>query len=138
MMQPNHHVRVGLAVIVKNDKGQVLLGKRRNAHGDGAWAFPGGHLEYGESFEACAKREVAEETTLDIDDITFVTTTNDLFVREQKHYVTIFITAKIISGTVYCNEPHKCERWEWFDWDRLPTPLFLPIEHLLKTSSSSI
>jgi 8-oxo-dGTP diphosphatase len=34
--------KVGVGVcIVKDNK--VLLGKRKNSHGDGTWAFPGGH-----------------------------------------------------------------------------------------------
>jgi hypothetical protein len=33
---------IGVAVIVIND-GRILLGKRKNSHGDGTWAFPGGH-----------------------------------------------------------------------------------------------
>ncbi len=39
---------VGIAVLVINDN-RVLLGKRKNAHGSGTWAFPGGHLEFNES-----------------------------------------------------------------------------------------
>ena len=49
--------RVGVAVIVVRD-GRVLVGRRRSAsHGDGMWQFPGGHLEFGETVEACAARE---------------------------------------------------------------------------------
>jgi len=35
----NPDVRVGVGVIVVKD-GMVLLGKRKNAHGEGSWAFP--------------------------------------------------------------------------------------------------
>jgi 8-oxo-dGTP diphosphatase len=31
--------------------GRVLLGKRRGSHGRGEYAWPGGHMEYMESFE---------------------------------------------------------------------------------------
>ncbi|MCX5774664.1 MAG: NUDIX domain-containing protein [Fusobacteria bacterium] len=42
--------KVGVGIlIIKEDK--VLFGKRENAYGDGAWSFPGGHLEFNESFE---------------------------------------------------------------------------------------
>ena len=40
--------RVGVGVIVQRD-GRILLGKRLGAHGEGTWALPGGHLEFGES-----------------------------------------------------------------------------------------
>ena len=72
--------RIGVAVIVvKSDR--VLLGKRKGAHGAGTWAFPGGHLAFGESFEACAHREVMEETGLSICDLKMGPYTNDFFVN---------------------------------------------------------
>jgi 8-oxo-dGTP diphosphatase len=56
---------------------------------------PGGHLEYGESFAECAKREVLEETGLEVGNIKFLVATNDVF-GEGKHYVTIFVTCTIV------------------------------------------
>lgn len=56
---------------------------------------PGGHLEYGESFAECAKREVLEETGLKVGNIKFLVATNDIF-GEGKHYVTIFVTCTIV------------------------------------------
>jgi len=37
----------------------------------GEWSFPGGHLEYMESFEDCAKRETREECGIEITNIRF-------------------------------------------------------------------
>jgi 8-oxo-dGTP diphosphatase len=46
--------RVGVGVIIiKNNK--VLLLKRKASHGIGTWAFVGGHLEFNETLEECAK-----------------------------------------------------------------------------------
>ena len=39
--------RVGIGVIIRKDN-KILLGKRKNAHGEGSWCFPGGHLEFNE------------------------------------------------------------------------------------------
>ncbi|KAJ6899407.1 hypothetical protein NC652_025771 [Populus alba x Populus x berolinensis] len=56
--------RVGVVVLVLKGK-SVLLGRRRANICDSAFALPGGHLEFGnEGFEACAAREVKEETNI--------------------------------------------------------------------------
>lgn len=123
--------KVGLGVLIRY-QGRVLLGKRKNAHGEGAWCAPGGHLEYGESFEECAHREIEEETGLKVKNLKFATCTNDIFLKENKHYVTIIMVADLESGEPEVKEPEKCERWEWFDWEDLPEPLFLPNINLKK------
>lgn len=127
--------RIGVGVIVVYQN-RVLLGKRKNAHGEGDWSFPGGHLEFQESFEACAQREVLEEAGIQIHNIRIAAVTNDIFTLENKHYVTIFMKADLLSGTPHVLEPHKCEQWEWFLWSELPRPLFLPIQNLLEQGYS--
>ena len=60
--------KVGLAVfVIKNSKFVMML--RQGAHGAGNWGLPGGHLEFGETWEQCAKRETIEETGLAIKNI---------------------------------------------------------------------
>ena len=122
---------VGVAVIVVRN-GHVLLGKRKNAHGADTWQFPGGHLEYGESIEACARRELFEETGLSIDACRLGPYTNDIFEEEKKHYITLFVIADQTTGDAVVKEPHKCECWSWFKWADIPMPHFLPIVNLLK------
>lgn len=121
---------VGIGVIVIKDS-KVLLGKRNNSHGSGCWSFPGGHLEMFETWNSCAEREVLEETNLTIMNIKFVGATNDIFRDENKHYITIFISADYKSGILNNMEPEKCSEWGWFDWGNFPRPLFLPIENLI-------
>ena len=122
---------IGVAAIVIKDN-KVLLGKRKNAHGAGTWAFPGGHLEYKESIEECAKREVFEETGIHIKNIRRGTFTNDIFRKDQKHYVTLFVISEYDEGDLELKEPEKCEKWDWFLWNELPEPRFLPLKNLLK------
>lgn len=126
----NIRPKIWVGVIVCRDS-KILLGKRKNSHGDGTWSFPGGHLEWGESWEECARRETLEEVGIELGELSFETATNDVF-DPAKHYVTIFMKWDYKDGEVTNLEPEKCERWEWFSWENLPAPLFLPIQHLLE------
>src|SRR6516225_11635838 len=90
-------VRVGVGVIILND-GKILLGTRKNAHGSGTWSPPGGHLEFGETPQECAHREVFEETGLVIKNILAGPYTNDFFEHEQKHYITLFMIGQYAGG----------------------------------------
>ncbi|CAE6948549.1 NUDIX domain [Vibrio sp. B1FIG11] len=131
----NKQVRVGVATIILRD-GAILLGERVGSHGANTWATPGGHLELGESIEDCAKREVLEETGLIVDSIEKFTFTNDIFEKEGKHYVTLFVVASSASGEPQVTEPDKCKQWKWCRLDDLPEPLFLPLINLLKEDNT--
>lgn len=99
------------------------------------WATPGGHLEYGESAEGCAKRELFEETGLIATSTQIGPYTNDLIEPEGKHYITLFVFITDFEGLPTCREPAKCEGWEWFDWENLPFPLFTPVASLIRIYS---
>ena len=128
-MKQEPKIGVGV-IIIKNNK--ILLGKRKNAHGNGSWNPPGGHLEFGEKIEDCAKRETMEEARIKIKNLKMGPFTNDVFKKENKHYITLYVIADYASGQTKIMEPKKCEKWEWFSWNNLPKPLFLPIQNLLK------
>jgi 8-oxo-dGTP diphosphatase len=122
--------RVGVALIItKND--QVLLVKRKSVHGEGTWSTPGGHLEFGESPEECAKREAEEETGVAVRAVRFKALTNDIFESNGKHYITIWMEGTYASGEAVINAPYKVSEIGWFDWNALPQPLFLPLQNLL-------
>jgi len=111
--------------------GKVLLGKRNGSHGAGEYAWPGGHFEYMESFEDCAKREVMEETGMEIQNVRFLRLMN-LKMYAPKHYVDIGLIAEWKSGEPEVKEPEKCEGWTWYDLDQLPQPLFATIPSFIE------
>jgi 8-oxo-dGTP diphosphatase len=114
--------KVGIGVIIFKE-GKVLAGKRRNSHGSGDYAWPGGHLEYMESFEDCARREVKEETGMEIENVRFLRLYN-FKDYAPKHYVDIALVCDWKSGEPEVKEPEKVESWNWYAMDELPEPLF--------------
>jgi len=115
--------RIGVAAVVIRD-GDVLLGKRKGSHGAGEWACPGGHLDFGETVVDCAIRELAEETGLK-----GLSARVGPFIEgfnEEAHFVTFFVFIDSFQGEPQLLEPDKCDRWEWFNLNQLPEPLFHP------------
>ncbi|EUC44336.1 hypothetical protein COCMIDRAFT_98397 [Bipolaris oryzae ATCC 44560] len=112
--------KVGVAAIIHDEAGNIIMGERAGSHGAGTFQCPGGHLEYSESFAATAAREVLEETGLEVGNIKFLTATNDVF-GEGKHYVTIFVTCTIVGEEKVAKpmEPHKCAAWVWVPWSQM-------------------
>lgn len=121
-MEEQNKPKVGIGIMILKD-GKVLLGKRKGSHGEGEYSFPGGHLEYMESFEDCARREIAEECGIEVKNIRFQLLANVL-TYAPKHYVHIGMIADYVSGEPKVLEPEKCESWDWYSMDDLPQPLF--------------
>lgn len=120
-------VGVGLFII---RKGQTILGRRLGSHGAGEYGGCGGHLKPGETFEAAARRELAEEMgpNLQIKNIRFLCLTN-LRRYQPKYYIDVGLVADWVLGEPQVMEPDKVESWGWFDLDNLPEPLFSPISN---------
>ena len=123
-MENDQRPKVGIGVVIFKD-GKILLGKRIIANGDGEneYACPGGHLEFMESFENCAKRETKEEAGIEIENVRFLSLYN-LKKYDAKHYVNIGLQADWKSGEPQNLEPDKCEGWNWYELNNLPSPLY--------------
>lgn len=136
MKQSQNRPLIGIGVLVFDVKGRLLLCQRKNTHGDGSWSPSGGHLEFGESLEACARRETEEEVGLQIDKLCFVGLTNDIFENEGKHYVSLFFST-VYDGIqpIIVGEPEKIAAINWFPLDALPKNLFLPLKQFVDQHS---
>jgi 8-oxo-dGTP diphosphatase len=117
---------VGVAILIWKD-GKVVMYERRGSHGHGTWSIPGGHLEFGETWEECARREAMEEVGVKVKNIRLLGATNDIFPEEDKHYVSIWMEADLVGGEEPRSmEPGKVIGVELRSLKDLPSPLFEP------------
>jgi len=124
-------VGAGLGVILEKN-GKILLGMR---HPDpdkadsafrsaGEWCLPGGKIDFGETIEECAVREVLEETGIIIKNPEVVSIHNCK--NEHAHFLTAGVVAREWEGEAKVTEPDEIIKWEWFDIKNLPYPRYFP------------
>jgi 8-oxo-dGTP diphosphatase len=125
-MGEDQRPKVGVGIMILKE-GKVLLQLRSPAssHGAGEYSFPGGHLEYMESVEECARRETLEEAGIEIDNIRLLLVYN-MKTYPPLHFLGLNVLADWKSGEPKIMEPDKTLSWEWYDLDHLPSPIFDP------------
>ncbi len=104
------HVVVG--VLILNPQGEMFIAKCPK-WGD-KWIIPGGHLDWGETLEACAAREAKEETNLDIDSIELVDIQESIFSEEyhdKRHMIFMDFSAKAKNSDVILNDELTEYKW---------------------------
>ena len=109
-MQPVSHpplaneLRAGVAAIIRNGHGQILLQRRSD---NGLWGLPGGSVEIGESVQQAIVREVEEETGLSVEVERLIGLYSDPAIQivcypdgNVVHYVSAFFACRILNGTL--------------------------------------
>ncbi len=106
--------RVGVGGVIV-EGGRILLVKRAKAPSAGLWAIPGGGLELGETVPEAVRREVREETGLEIDTgevatvVDVIERSDDGRVRFQ--YVLIDLFARVVGGQLHVASDISDARW---------------------------
>jgi 8-oxo-dGTP diphosphatase len=108
-------IGVSVFALIVNNKNQVLLIKR---HERNYWERPGGKVEFGEDTISALKREVLEETGIQIQ-INGVMDINEQ-IESKKHWIGFHYMAEYKKGSARIIEPKKHEAVKWFDIDKLP------------------
>jgi 8-oxo-dGTP diphosphatase len=89
---PDHPI-AAVAAVVFNNQNKLLLVRRGKEPGKGSWGIPGGVVELGENLEDAVKREIQEETGIDVEPTDVITVVNRIFNddegRIQFHYIIV-------------------------------------------------
>jgi ADP-ribose pyrophosphatase YjhB (NUDIX family) len=136
-MKKQKKVGAGFGVMILKDK-EILLGRR---HEDpdkadsvfksaGVWTMPGGKLDFGESFEEGAEREVMEETGIKIYNPKVICVNNEK--NQHAHFVTIGLLVTDFEGEPKVLEPDEITEWKWFKSKDLPENIYPPSKSVLK------
>lgn len=116
---------VSAAAVVTNDKGQVLL-LNHILRPDSGWGIPGGFVDRGEQPEATLRREIREETGLELKDVRPYRT------RTLGRHIEVIFTARGVG------EPQVMSReiseLAWFDVDKMPAEMSRDQHNLVKSA----
>lgn len=117
LTQPRFTVTAG--AVVCDERGRVLLLRHVFRKGSG-WGIPGGFLNAGEQPEEAVRRELREETGLELDSVELA------FVRalEHVHQVEIIFRCRMRAAALEgLEKSFEIDRAEWFARDALPREL---------------
>jgi len=139
--------RFGVGVIVEDDRGHILLERRRDC---GLWGVCGGALDLGESFEAAAVREVKEETGLDVEIVRLQGVYSGPQYRvvyfadngDVTQKLDVVLVARIKGGNLL--KSHESEMLEFFThetlppWEQMVPPVWEPLKDYLANKTGVI
>jgi ADP-ribose pyrophosphatase YjhB (NUDIX family) len=112
---------VGVAAIILNEEGQILLGRRKSGKYEGMWCIPCGYLEYDEDVYAGVMRETKEETNLDIEPVKVFSVQSN-FHEPERHTVGIWFLSRIRGGKMQAGD--DLLEIAYFDLNSYPTMAF--------------
>ena len=118
-----------VGALIFNKKGEIFLMKSHKWLGK--YVIPGGHIELGETIEKAVKREVKEETGLEITDIEFVQLQEFIFDKNfwrKRHFIFLNYACRTSSNRTSSKSAKLNSEAQEFIWVSLEKVLTLPIE----------
>jgi ADP-ribose pyrophosphatase YjhB (NUDIX family) len=121
--------------LVLDDDGRILLARRARAPDQGKWDLPGGFLNEGEDPRDGLRRELREESSLDVDPLEFFDVVVDRYGDEDDAQWTLnlYWTCRVLGGTP--TPADDVDELRWFGRDELPPPAQLAFRNNAKVLS---
>jgi 8-oxo-dGTP diphosphatase len=126
---------IGVGGLLFNRENQVLLIRRNKAPAQGLWSVPGGKLEAGEGLVECCRREIREETGLDVKVLLLIAVVERRI--ENFHYVIVDFLVELRDE----NENLPCAASDvsearWIDLDEIDDyPLVAGLPEIIRTAA---
>lgn len=109
-----------VCALIVDDAGRVLLGRRAQEPAAGRWDILGGFVHEDEQPLDALRREIREETGLDVVPVEFVAAVADRYGEEGGPTLNLCWTARVAGGTLEPRE--ELAEVRWFAPDALPRP----------------
>jgi 8-oxo-dGTP diphosphatase len=100
-------------VLLFDESGEQILVVKNKGTESSYFTLPGGAVEQGETLEEAAKREVKEETGLDVE-LDGIFSVNEAFFEDRGHHAVFFVfRGKIVGGEIQILMPEEIEEIKW-------------------------
>jgi 8-oxo-dGTP diphosphatase len=135
--------RIAMKAVIVNDKGQVLIVREAATYGEGTqrgrYHMPGGRIEAGENFEDALRREIKEETSLEviIEYPIYVGEWRPVIRGIPHQIIGVFMVCKPIGENVKLSSEH--DDYKWIDpKSRVEYDIMDPEDKVIDTFADSV
>ena len=129
--------RIGCGAFIRDERGRLLLVKRKRRPEAGCWGLPGGKVEAMETLESAAVRELREELGIEIRPQRMLSVSDQIDHERGEHWVSVVYLAAIVSGEPEIREPDALSQLGWFAIDALPEQLTIATVEAVQAADGS-
>ncbi len=122
---------VTCSVLLVNKNEEILLVLRNSEPFKGRWALPGGYLDWYETVEQTAIREVSEETGLTVSALELAGIRSDLSAGDDRQNVDIFFFSRAFKGKLNSSSK-EIKKTHWFSINSLPDKMAFDHKRIIK------
>ncbi|MDB5313165.1 MAG: hydrolase [Gemmataceae bacterium] len=121
---PRPALTVDLVLATREPRPRVLLIRRKKDPFAGSWALPGGFVDENEKLADAARRELKEETGLEVDEIEQLYTAGDPNRDPRGWTVSVVYLARVTAAELSPIAADDASEVSWFRLDKLPPLAF--------------
>lgn len=131
-----HAIVCAAYLFLVKDSRVLLLRRFNTGYEDGNYSVPAGHVDQGESVSDCLLREVHEEIGVDIskEDVELAHVMHRKETEKNDERLDLFFICRKWGGKIKNMEPHKCDKLEWFEIEKLPRNTIPYIRNAIENS----